>query len=138
MERLIVEEKVESDHFLIAVWIQGQDIEGTKRRGGKGVKWNWTKEGRERFKEKMERWWEEAGREEELGWKELKEGILRILRERQGMDKGKGGRKGWWDEECREYKKIVKRELEGNLEGGGERREEGNDIGNARGIQQTV
>lgn len=41
------------------------------------------------------------------GWKELKEDIQGVLREGQGG----GKRRGWWDEECREHKREVRREL---------------------------
>lgn len=41
----------------------------------------------------------------------MKEGIQGMLREKQGVDRD-GKRKGeWWDEECRECKKRLRKKL---------------------------
>ncbi|XP_011687015.1 PREDICTED: golgin subfamily A member 6-like protein 22 [Wasmannia auropunctata] len=55
----------------------------------------------------------------------MKEEIQGILREGQDS-KGEGGERGWWDRECKEYKREVRRELRRwrRQEKGGERYKE--------------
>jgi len=54
-----------------------------------------------------------------VDWRELRENIQGVLREGQGREGGRKGR-GWWDEECREGKKRVRRELRRWWKRGGE------------------
>ncbi|XP_024867350.1 uncharacterized protein LOC112451550, partial [Temnothorax curvispinosus] len=107
VERVVVEEKVDSDHQPVTAWVEGW-VEGMDKgkegRSGSG-RGDWSEESKEKFRELMgDRQAQGGGVEEE--WQGLKRKIREVLREVNGRGK-RSGRKGWWDEECREGKKRV-------------------------------
>lgn len=53
----------------------------------------------------MERIWRKEGEAREISWEELKKEIQGILREGQGLEKGRKEKRGWWDGKCKELKK---------------------------------
>ncbi|KMQ85641.1 hypothetical protein RF55_15674 [Lasius niger] len=109
--KLEIEERVESDHQPLSVWVKGEGIRRTKGIGvGKG-RWDWSMEGREEFREEMGKV-QGSGETVEREWVNMREKIKGILGKgnRVGVgEKGKGGR--WFDEKCREEKRRVRREL---------------------------
>lgn len=66
-------------------------------------KLKWTEEGKERFRDKMERVWKKKEIEGREGWELLKKEMQRILQKEQRKEGVKRVR-GWWDEECRHEK----------------------------------
>jgi len=120
--KIEVEDKIESDHFPIVVLIKDGGKEAGSRAGNVRKKWNWTKEGKKLFRERMERVWGEEENEGGKEWETLKKEIQGVLQEGQGGE-GEVGRRGWWDAECREYKRRVRRELRQwrGRRGGGDR-----------------
>jgi len=119
-----IEDRIDSDHHPVVV--EMKERKGRKMIKGKGKKeWRgiWDEEGRREFRKK----WGEGEEMKERGieeqWKELKEGIKRVLREveEERKDESKAGKKaGWWDEECREEKKRVRKSLRRWRKGEGE------------------
>lgn len=58
-----MEDRIDSDHFSVVVWIRGNDGERRKRNGGERKRWGWTNEGKELFRKRMKDVWrEERGR----------------------------------------------------------------------------
>ncbi|XP_077280504.1 uncharacterized protein LOC143907534 [Temnothorax americanus] len=107
VERVVVEEKVDSDHQPVTAWVEGweEDMDkGKGERSGSG-RGDWSEEGRKKFRELMGDRQARGGRVEEE-WQRLKGRIREVLREVNGRGKKSGGR-GWWDEECKEGKKRV-------------------------------
>jgi len=106
-----VAEKVDSDHFPVVISIEGKGRGGWgEERRRKVRKWEWTEGGKELFREKMERALEGKEEEEKVGWEVVKREVQRILQEGQGNE-GREKTRGWWDAECREGKKGVRKEL---------------------------
>lgn len=117
-----VEEKVDSDHHPIVAWIRGRvrkegRNEGINRVAKRGI---WNEEGIERFKKKIGRFeGMEEGVQDEIG--RVTEKIRKTIEEcEEGKRKERGSKKGWWDEECKEKKKDVKRELRNWRKRGGD------------------
>jgi len=112
VRKMRVEERVDSDHQPITVWVKGG--KRRKRRGEvkkekerRGV---WTKEGKEKFEEYFGRMEEEKGKSVEERWRNLKTRAKETTR-RVEKELSRKKKKGWWDEECRKQKKEVKEEL---------------------------
>lgn len=55
IERLSVEDKVDSDHFPVMVWVRWEGERRRRRSGEERKKWRWTDEGKQLFRKKMER-----------------------------------------------------------------------------------
>lgn len=106
-----VGDRIDSDHHPLELWIEGER-EKTERGGrtakARRVKWN--EEGRERFEENLNLEVERMELEEE--WIEVEKRVKEAMRETEEAQR-KNERKstGWWDEECREKKKEVRKEL---------------------------
>ncbi|KAL6256772.1 hypothetical protein P5V15_011710 [Pogonomyrmex californicus] len=68
IEKVRMEEKVDSDHFPVMVWIKGEEEGIRKRKSGKevGRRWRWTEEGKGIFRERMKRVWGERREEREM------------------------------------------------------------------------
>lgn len=120
IERMEVGDRVESNHQPLIVKIREGDKEG---RGGKsrGKLMEMDREGKKEFKEKLGRM-QEGEIETEKEWERMKGRIKEVLEE-GNKEKGKGNRRGWFDEECKEEKKKLRRELrkwrrEGGMEKG--------------------
>lgn len=107
VERVRVEDRTESDHFPLVVWIRREGKVSRRAGGGRRRRWRWTEEGKREFKERIERVWQGKGGKEEVEWREMKGVIQTILRE--GQEGGRENKGGWWDEECRRGKKEVRR-----------------------------
>lgn len=95
-----MEERVDSDHFPVVIWIKGDEGGVRKRKGGERVRrrWNWTEKGKGIFRERMEKVWrEERGKKgDELG--EIEEEDTRNNERRtRARKRGKGekGLVGW-------------------------------------------
>lgn len=80
VERVRVEDRTESDHFPLAVWIRGEG-KVSRRAGGERRRWRWTEEGKRKFRERIERVWQSKGRKEVVEWGEMKGVTQTILRE---------------------------------------------------------
>lgn len=121
IRKVVIEEKVDSDHHPLTVWLEGSEKQRKgeeKRNSGRGGVRIWTKEIRERFRAEFgERG--EAEEEVEKEWEKLKGRIGESLEKIEEKDKEEGKR-GWWNKECREEKKRVRSELRRwRKEGGG-------------------
>jgi len=105
-------EKVDSDHHPLEVWVEGETQRRKKEKREQVInKIIWDGEGQKKFREnlRIERK-EGVGVDEE--WRDVETRIkkaLKVVGEKQ--TEGKKRRTGWWDEECKEKKKEVKREL---------------------------
>jgi len=107
--RMEVGDQVDSDHHPVKIKLrEGKKERERKRSKGKrtkGVRGKWNEEEREWFRTEIER----------MGIKEGK--VQETIRETLGRmeeEGGRGGRykgKGWWDEECAEQKRVVRRAL---------------------------
>jgi len=99
VKKMKVEDRVDSDHQPITVWVEGGGKKGEIRKGRK-------KGGRK-------------GEGAEEGWKKLRRRVEEAL---ERVEKGRRGtkRKGWWDEECRKIKAELKEELRRWRREGGE------------------
>lgn len=116
--RFEVGEGVELDNHPLIVIIGGGRGGRRRRNGREGGGWRgrgrWDVEGKESFKRKMEGLVVGEGGIQE----EMEQGGERIRRtleetEREGEGRSKGGRVGWWDRECVEKKREVRRALRG-------------------------
>jgi len=104
-----VAEKVDSDHFPVVISVEGEG-RGGKERSRKVRRWEWTEVGRELFREKIEGALEGKEEEEKVEWEVMKGKVQKILQEGQGNE-GREKTRGWWDTECREGKRGVRKEL---------------------------
>jgi len=52
VNRVRVEDRIDSDHFPVMVEIKGKEKGVRKKRGGEKVKWEWSQEGKRIFREK--------------------------------------------------------------------------------------
>jgi len=113
IERMEVEERIESDHHPIVAWIRGK-IKGERRREGKRQtisRGTWDEEGKKEFIEKIGRL-EDTGEGVGEEIRRTTEKIRRTIEEcNDEKRKEKRNKKGWWDEECRERKRQVRGEL---------------------------
>ncbi|KMQ89643.1 hypothetical protein RF55_10705 [Lasius niger] len=109
---MVVEAKVDSDHYPLTVWIREEGIDKKMKKGkrlGGRKKWIWTEEGRKEFAVSFgERKEQEEGIERD--WEDLKGRITKALGKME-RQRGGNGRRGWWDEECKEEKTRVRKEL---------------------------
>nr|XP_034194960.1 nipped-B-like protein B [Osmia lignaria] len=111
IKRMEIGDRVDSDHHPMILKLEGERVgkekEGEKKRPAAGG--NWSEKGRERFKK-------------EIVWREMRKGKLEedmetMLREfRKGLERGREEtetrmKKGWWDEECRQKKKELRKVL---------------------------
>lgn len=124
VDKMVVEDRVDSNHQPVSVLLRGKRERrksrkaGPKRRGESEVE-----EGKRKFGV------DEIGEKEvEEEWGRLKVKIEEALGNMEKRVVG-GGKKEWWDEECRESKEKVRRELRKWRREGGEgesyRRERG-------------
>lgn len=110
--RLEVGEEVDSDHQPVICWIKGEGIEKRRKTGKRVRRGRWDEEGCERFRKKI-------GRIEMRKDEEVRTEIERMNgRIKEAMEESEKGEKevgksywGWWDKECIEKKKEVRREL---------------------------
>ncbi|XP_011883686.1 PREDICTED: RNA-directed DNA polymerase from mobile element jockey-like, partial [Vollenhovia emeryi] len=118
-------DRIDSDHQPVVVWLKGRRNKKVRRsrarrEGGRGV---WDEEGREEFRENLGEIRIGEGRlEEEMGGieKRIREAIKKVEEKR---DIGRGKRRGWWDEECKEVKRTARKALKEWMREKGERRE---------------
>ncbi|XP_067207866.1 golgin subfamily A member 6-like protein 22 [Linepithema humile] len=118
IKSLRIGNRIDSDHQPLEVWVKGER-QGKKGRKsgsrGEGRIWRgvWNEERCKEFKQRMERiklGKKEIGEEWEGMEREMKEAIREVERD-LGKEEGKKG--GWWDRDCEEKKKEVRRELRG-------------------------
>ncbi|XP_071576349.1 uncharacterized protein [Temnothorax nylanderi] len=109
VEKMIVGDKVDSDHHPLEIVLRrDKEGDGRRRREKKESRGVWNEEGTKRFIGKIGEMKEKV---EELN-KEWEEMEARIKEAIKGVEEEMGGKKvGWWDEECRETKKEVRRNL---------------------------
>lgn len=129
IERMEVEDMIDSDHHPLIVWMrkEGRNRDSKGKKGEKTYRGVWNEEEREAFKSRLGRVEEGEGgiqREiEEQG--ERIRGVLKWMEEeREGSRRGDVG---WWDGECVEKKSKVRkalREWKRKGEGGEEYRRE--------------
>ncbi|XP_024884283.1 trichohyalin-like [Temnothorax curvispinosus] len=121
VERLEVGERIDSDHPLI-LWVRGSSKRRQRRRGAekrrrRGI---WNDEGKTQFREKLGTIEEKRDLQEEI--EEGTRKIRRVIEENE--DKNERGtvknKRGWWNEECTESKREVRRELRKWRKGKGE------------------
>lgn len=125
IKRMEVGGQVDSDHHPVVAWIRGGGEEGGCRsvgegrgRGGRGC---WDETRREQFKRGMGRLGlgegDVQGKIDEMNKK-----IREVMEKTEEEEKERvRRRRGWWDEECRERKREVRRVLETlRAENGGE------------------
>ncbi|XP_020297624.1 golgin subfamily A member 6-like protein 6 [Pseudomyrmex gracilis] len=105
VEKMVIEDKVDSDHHPVVVWVKAGG--GQKKReknvneGKKMERIRCSEEGRQQLEEEMGR--EGMGeREMEEEWREMKKLVGNAFKESGGGKKL--SRKGWWNGECREEK----------------------------------
>jgi len=112
IERLEVGDKVDSDHHPVVVWMKRRE-DNKRVRGGRGrvCRGLWDEEGREKFKDNLGRI-EQGERSVQCVVGDMTRRIREALKktEREGEERRRRGR-GWWDEECREKKRGVRRAL---------------------------
>lgn len=65
-ERVKVEDKIESGHFPVVMWIKGGG-RGSEGKGREEEEIEVAEEGRREFREKMERLWQNKVEKEEVG-----------------------------------------------------------------------
>ncbi|XP_024875210.1 ABC transporter F family member 4-like [Temnothorax curvispinosus] len=123
VERLEVGERVDSDHHPVTLWMRGKLEKDQKKREGGRVKRRgiWSEEGRSQFKERLGTIEGGEGEVQE----EIEVGISRIRKvieenEKEGGRRDKKNGRGWWDEECKEKKREVRKELRKWRKGRGE------------------
>ncbi|XP_066583805.1 golgin subfamily A member 6-like protein 26 [Prorops nasuta] len=124
LKEMEVEVRTESDHLPMVVTLKRE------RERRRGTKWGerrevgWRKEDRERYIRKTEEMREEKEEGVEGRWRRVQEKVKEIEQEVKGMREG-GGKEGggWWDEECREGKKELKRMMRKCLKGKGKKEE---------------
>ncbi|XP_011881271.1 PREDICTED: uncharacterized protein LOC105569421 [Vollenhovia emeryi] len=125
IERMEIEDKIDSDHQPTVVWLKGHKNKEarrkrTEREGGRGV---WDEEGREAFRNKLGEIKTREGKlDEEIDGMEgrIREAMEKVEGERET---GRRKRRGWWDEECKEVKGTARKALKEWLRGKGERQE---------------
>jgi len=125
IDRLRVGDRIDSDHHPVEVWMKGAEKKrrGSKRQEGyrRGV---WDDESCKKFRERLGKM--ESGEEDvEIIWEEMEEKVKRVLLETEKgrENEGRRGRRGWWDKECEEKKKGVRKELRNWRKKGGEGRD---------------
>lgn len=113
---LEVEDRIDSNHFPVIVWVGSEKGGKGKREGKKRKRWRWTGERKVDFKEKIDRIWEKKGAEE-IGWEEIKKEFRASWR--------RGRERKWWEVGCgmQEEQEGVRKELRRwrKMEDGGER-----------------
>lgn len=113
IERREVESRIESDHMPMVVWIKELGRR-RNRRGKLGKKiWVLSEEERREFRKELGELGQLQGeqREVEEKWGKLKSKLQRILYKGNRGAKGKRNKRGWFDEECKEEKRRVRKEL---------------------------
>jgi hypothetical protein len=102
-----VENRIDSDHQPVIVGIRGDNGRGEEIEKERGKMQDWSKDGVEWFRKKMEEveWKCTGGIEEE--WSELVKAVGGAVKERERKRKKKIGWCPWRDRECREEKKKV-------------------------------
>jgi len=114
IERVVIGDKIDSDHHPVEVWMKGRGIRrernSRKRNVWRGI---WDEEGREQFKRRMGSIEMSEGSVKEQ-WRSVRGRVIKSLKEIEEERRSEMGwreRKGWWDEECRERKREVRRKL---------------------------
>ncbi|XP_066597110.1 golgin subfamily A member 6-like protein 22 [Prorops nasuta] len=117
LKKMEVEVRTESDHLPMVVTLK-------RERERRGTKWGerreigWMKEDRERYRRKTEEMREETEEGVEGRWRRVQEKVKEIEQEVRGRREGGGKeRERWWDEECREGKKELRRMMREWLKG---------------------
>jgi len=114
IERLTIGDRIDSNHHPLEVWMKGGGVRRVMERREKKVwKGLWDTEGRERFKQKMGSIEIMEGSVEEH-WKAVSgrvKSTLKEIEEEREREAGGKRQKSWWDVECREEKRKVRRKL---------------------------
>ncbi|KMQ86812.1 hypothetical protein RF55_14089 [Lasius niger] len=113
MEKLEVEEDVDSDHHSIIGWVRGEYVRKGRIKKQKMRRRVWNEEGRGKFIKELgiiEEGRQEMDVEEEI--ERMNKKVMEALEvnERE-EDKKRRRYRGWWDEECVEKKKEVRERL---------------------------
>ncbi|XP_024891322.1 trichohyalin-like, partial [Temnothorax curvispinosus] len=113
VERLEVGERIDSDHHPLILWVKGSSKRRQRRRGTEKMRRRgvWNDEGKTQFREKLGA----IGGKRDLQ-EEIEEGTRKIRRViEENEDKNERvtikNKRGWWDEECTESKREVRKEL---------------------------
>lgn len=109
--KMEVGDQVDSDHLPLGVWIRAREEKRGIEKKRKEKRWMWSKEGKEEFKKELGTIDERGeGVEVEVEWKRMSERIRKVLEKEQkeGVNRRK---EEWFDTECREAKREVRREL---------------------------
>ncbi|XP_071578413.1 uncharacterized protein [Temnothorax nylanderi] len=113
IERLEIDERVESDHHPLVLWIRGGAMGMQRRKKKERIRRRgiWSEEGRKQFVDRLGK----IGGNKELQ-EEIEEGVSKIrgILEENEKEEGRGAKKnrrGWWDVECKEKKKEAREEL---------------------------
>lgn len=124
INRMRIGDRMDSDHHPIKLWIGEQVGEGKERKKGRKLRREiWNEEGRQVFNKKIEgiEMMEKELKEE---WERMEERLKKAVEEtEEKVRKGEGGKTGWWDKECEEKKREVRKELRRWRKEGGEGRE---------------
>ncbi|XP_077273093.1 uncharacterized protein LOC143903409 [Temnothorax americanus] len=123
LERLEVGERVDSDHHPVTIWMKGKLEKDQRKREGERVRRRgiWSEEERTQFKERLRTIVGGNGEiqeEIEVGISRIRKVIEENKNERGRRDKKNGRR--WWDKECKEKKREVRKELRKWRKGRGE------------------
>jgi len=125
IERMRVGDKIDSDHHPVEVWIKGVEKKRRESKGQEGyMRGVWDEEGCRKFREMLGKM--EMGEEDvETMWEGMEGKVKKVLQEtgRGRENEGRKGKRGWWDEECKEKKKGVRKELRNWRKKGGEGRD---------------
>jgi hypothetical protein len=111
---LRVGENVDSDHQSVEVWVKG---ENARRKRGEGAKmdkcWKgvWSKEGIKRYRKCIEGGTDFKEGERIVEGQEMERIKMAIKEVEEGLGNRKERKRGWWDGECLEGKRKLKREL---------------------------
>lgn len=62
MERMEVEDRIDSDHFPMVIWLKDEEGDIRKRSGKGRKKWRWSEEEKAVFRKKIEKVWESKRR----------------------------------------------------------------------------
>lgn len=113
LEKIEVGERIDSDHHLVTAWIRvrvrrnrvRENNYETMRRG------EWDEKGKEEFRKKVGIL-EVGERDVQEEIEKMADRVRRILEEEEeGEERTIRIQKGWWDKECKEEKREVRKEL---------------------------
>lgn len=114
VKRMRIGDRIETDHHPLEVWIRGGESKRKEKekkyRSSRGV---WDEESCRMFRSKLGRM--ELGKKE-IGeeWEKMESKVKEAIRGTEGVPREGTEKKGeWWDKECIEKKKEVRKELRG-------------------------